>query len=145
MFLAKKIKSNIRELEGSLIRIAAQSALTGEAIDLETSKKILKDIIHDDEKPISIDAIQKIVCEFYNIKLSDIKSKRRTKDVALPRQVAMFLSKQITNASLHDIGKQFGGKDHATVIYACRQIEDKRKKDESFDRIIENLAQKIRP
>ncbi len=145
LFLAKKIKSNIRELEGSLIRIAAQAALTGEAIDLETSKKILKDIIHDDEKPISIDAIQKIVCEFYNLKLSDIKSKRRTKDVALPRQVAMFLSKQITNASLHDIGKQFGGKDHATVIYACRQIEDKRNKDESFDRIIENLAQKIRP
>ncbi|UCE79776.1 MAG: chromosomal replication initiator protein DnaA [Nitrospiraceae bacterium] len=145
LFLAKKIKSNIRELEGSLIRIAAQSALTGEAIDLETSKKILKDIIHDDEKPISIDAIQKIVCEFYNIKLSDIKSKRRTKDVALPRQVAMFLSKQITNASLNDIGKQFGGKDHATVIYACRQIEDKRKKDDSFDRTIENLVQKIRP
>ncbi len=145
LFLEKKIKSNIRELEGSLIRIAAQAALTGEAIDLETSKKILKDIIHDDEKPISIDAIQKIVCEFYNIKLSDIKSKRRTKDIAMPRQVAMFLSKQITNASLHDIGKQFGGKDHATVIYACKQIEDKRKKDESFDRIIENLAQKIRP
>jgi chromosomal replication initiator protein len=145
LFLAKKIKSNIRELEGSLIRIAAQAALTGEGIDLEKTKKILKDIIHDDEKPISIDAIQKVVCEFYSIKLSDMKSKRRTKDIALPRQLAMFLSKQITNASLNDIGKQFGGKDHATVIYACKQIEDKRKKDESFDRIIENIMQKIRP
>ncbi len=143
-FLATKIKSNIRELEGSLIRIAAQASLTGEEINLETTKKILKDIIHDDEKPVSIDNVQKIVCDFYNIKLSDIKAKRRTKDVALPRQVAMYLTKQVTNASLSDIGKHFGGKDHATVIYACKQIEERKNKDETFSRMIENLLHKIK-
>lgn len=143
-FLATKIKSNIRELEGSLIRIAAQASLTGEEINLETTKKILKDIIHDEEKPVSIDNVQKIVCDFYNIKLSDIKAKRRTKDVALPRQVAMYLTKQVTNASLSEIGKHFGGKDHATVIYACKQIEERKNKDETFGRMIENLLHKIK-
>jgi chromosomal replication initiator protein len=143
-FLAGRIKSNIRELEGSLIRIAAQSSLTGEEITLETTKKILKDIIHDDEKPITVEAVQKIVCDFYNMKLSDIKAKRRTKDIALPRQVAMYLAKQSTSSSLSDIGKHFGGKDHATVIYACKQIEERKSKDETFSRIIENLLQKIK-
>jgi chromosomal replication initiator protein len=143
LFLANKIKSNIRELEGALIRIAAQTSLTGEEITLETSKKILKDIIHDDERPITIDVIQKIVCDFYTIRISDIKAKRRTKDVALPRQVAMYLSKKVTNASLNDIGKFFGGKDHATVIYACKQVEERRNRDETFNRMIENLLQKI--
>lgn len=143
-FLASRIKSNIRELEGALIRIAAQSSLTGREINLESTKKILKDILQDDEKPVSVDMIQKVVCEFYNIKLSDIKAKRRTKDVALPRQVAMYLSKQVTNGSLSDIGKQFGGKDHATVIYACKQIEERRSKDETFDRMMENLLHKIK-
>jgi chromosomal replication initiator protein len=143
-FLASRIKSNVRELEGSLIRIAAQSSLSGEEITLESTKKILKDIIHDDEKPITVEAVQKIVCDFYNLKLVDIKAKRRTKDIALPRQVAMYLAKQTTNSSLSDIGKQFGGKDHATVIYACKQIEERRTKDETFNRIIENLLQKIK-
>jgi chromosomal replication initiator protein len=143
-YLASKIKSNIRELEGSLIRLAAQSSLTGEEINIETTKKILKDIIHDDERPITIDAIQKTVCEFYNLKLTDIKARRRTKDIALPRQVAMYISKQITDSSLNDIGKAFGGKDHATVIYACKQIEERRGRDETFNRMIENLLQKIK-
>lgn len=143
-FLAMKIKSNIRDLEGSLIRIAAQAALTGEEISLETTKKILKDIIHDDERPVTIEAVQKIVCDFYNISISEIKAKRRTKDIALPRQVAMYVSKQVTGASLNEIGKNFGGKDHATVIYACKQMEERRSKDESFNRMIENLMQKIK-
>ena len=143
-YLASKIKSNIRELEGSLIRIAAQSSLTGEQINVETTKKILKDIIHDDERPITIESIQKTVCDFYNLKLTDIKARKRTKEIALPRQVAMYISKQITDSSLNDIGKAFGGKDHATVIYACKQIEERRGKDETFNRMIENLLQKIK-
>jgi chromosomal replication initiator protein len=143
-FLASRIKSNIRELEGCLIRIAAQSSLTGEEITLETTKKILKDIIHDDERPVTVESVQKIVCEFYNMKLSDIKAKRRTKDIALPRQIAMYLAKQATHSSLSEIGKHFGGKDHATVIYACKQIEERKAKDETFNRIIENLLQKIK-
>ncbi len=143
-FLASRIKSNVRELEGCLIRIAAQSSLTGEEITLETTKKILKDIIHDDERPVTVEAVQKIVCDFYNLKLSDIKAKRRTKDIALPRQIAMYLAKQTTDSSLSEIGKHFGGKDHATVIYACRQVDERKTKDETFNRIIENLLQKIK-
>jgi len=143
-YLASKIKSNIRELEGSLIRIAAQSSLTGEEINIETTKKILKDIIHDDERPVTMDSIQKTVCDFYNLKMADIKARKRTKEIALPRQVAMYIGKQITDLSLNDIGKAFGGKDHATVIYACKQIEDRRIKDETFNRMIENLLQKIK-
>ncbi|MDA8238747.1 MAG: chromosomal replication initiator protein DnaA [Nitrospiraceae bacterium] len=143
-FLASKIRSNIRELEGCLIRIAAQASLTGEEINLETTKKVLKDIIHDDERPVTVEVVQKIVCDFYNISLADIKAKRRTKDIALPRQVAMYLSKQVTEASLSDIGKHFGGKDHATVIYACKQIEERRTKDETFNRMIDNLLMKIK-
>jgi len=143
-YLASKIKSNIRELEGSLIRIAAQSSLTGEEINIETTKKILKDIIHDDERPVTIDSIQKTVCDFYNLKMADIKARKRTKEIALPRQVAMYIGKQITDLSLNDIGKAFGGKDHATVIYACKQIEDRRGKDETFNRMIENLLLKIK-
>ncbi len=143
-FLASKIRSNIRELEGCLIRIAAQASLTGEEINLDTTKKVLKDIIHDDERPVTVEVVQKIVCDFYNISLADIKAKRRTKDIALPRQVAMYLSKQVTQASLSEIGKHFGGKDHATVIYACRQIEERRAKDETFSRMIDNLLTKIK-
>ena len=143
-FLASGIKSNIRELEGSLIRIAAQASFSGEEITLEKTKKTLKDIIHDDLRPITVDTVQKAVCEFYSLKISDIKARRRTKDITLPRQVAMYLAKQVTGSSLSDIGKAFGGKDHATVIYACKQMEERRSKDESFNRIIENLLQKIK-
>ena len=142
-FLATRIKSNIRELEGCLIRIAAQATLSGEEINLETTRKILKDIVTDIDRPVTVEMVQKIVCDFYNISLSDIKAKRRTKDISLPRQVAMYLCKQTTGSSLNDIGKHFGGKDHATVIYACRQIEERRAKDETFSRAVENLLQKI--
>jgi chromosomal replication initiator protein len=142
-YLASKVKSNIRELEGCLIRLGAQASLTGMPIDKEMAKNVLRDII-EEEKPITTDHIQRIVCEHFALKLADMKAKRRTKEVALPRQVAMYLSRQLINISLNDIGKGFGGKDHATVIYACKQIEDKRAKDETFNRMIENLLQKIK-
>jgi chromosomal replication initiator protein len=142
-YLASKVKSNIRELEGCLIRLGAQASLTGMPIDKEMAKNVLRDII-EEEKPITTDHIQRIVCEHFALKLADMKAKRRTKEVALPRQVAMYLSRQLINISLNDIGKGFGGKDHATVIYACKQIEDKRAKDEAFNRMIENLLQKMK-
>jgi chromosomal replication initiator protein len=142
-FLASKVKSNIRELEGCLIRLGAQSSLTGRRIDEEMAKEILKDLIDDEEKPITTDRIQKIVCEYFGIKVPEIKARKRTREVALPRQIAMYLSKKLTGMSLNDIGKNFGGKDHATVIYAYKQIENKREKDEAFNRMIENLLQKI--
>jgi chromosomal replication initiator protein len=144
-YLASKVKSNIRELEGCLIRLGAQASLTGRPIDIEMTKNILRELIEDDERPITADNIQKIVCEYFGIKLIDIRAKKRTKEIALPRQIAMYLTKQLTDMSLSDIGKGFGGKDHATVIYACKQIEEKRSKDEAFNRMIENLLRKIKP
>lgn len=144
-YLAAKVKSNIRELEGCLIRLGAQASLTGRPINIEMAKNILRELIEEDERPITVDHIQKIVCEYFGIKMIDIKAKKRTKEVALPRQVAMHLIKQLTDMSLSDIGKGFGGKDHATVIYACKQIEEKRAKDEAFNRMIENLLRKIKP
>lgn len=143
-FLAAKIKSNIRELEGCLIRLGAQSSLTGEPIDVAMARNILRDIISDDDRPITIEQIQKIVAEFFGLKLQEMKSKKRTKEIAMPRQVAMYLGKQLTDSSLSDIGKNFGGKDHATVIYACRQMEDRRAKDEEFNKKIENLINRIK-
>ena len=143
-YLASRVKSNIRELEGCLIRLGAQSSLTGRPINKDMAKTILQDLIEDDEKPVTTEQIQKTVAEHFALKVSDMKAKKRTKEVALPRQIAMYLSKQLTNLSLSDIGKNFGGKDHATVIYACKQIEEKRVKDEAFNRMIENLIRKIK-
>jgi chromosomal replication initiator protein len=144
-YLASKVKSNIRELEGCLIRLGAQASLTGKTIDKEMAKNILRDLIEEDEKPITVEQIQRVVCEHFDLKLADMKAKKRTKEVAFPRQVAMYITKQITDMSLSDIGKHFGGKDHATVIYACKQIEDKRLKEEVFNRVIEKLLRKIKP
>lgn len=144
-YLASKVKTNIRELEGCLIRLGAQAALTGKTIDKEMAKNILRDLIEEDEKPINVEQIQKVVCEHFDLKLADMKAKKRTKEVAFPRQVAMYICKQLTNMSLSDIGKNFGGKDHATVIYACKQIEEKRAKEEVFNRVIEKLLRKIKP
>ncbi|MBE0425185.1 MAG: chromosomal replication initiator protein DnaA [Nitrospirae bacterium] len=143
-YLASKVKSNIRELEGCLIRLGAQSSLTGMPINREMAKNILQDVLEDDEKPVTTDHIQKIVCEHFAIKLSDIKAKKRTKEIALPRQIAMYLCRQTTNLSLNDIGKNFGGKDHATVIYACKQVEEKKSKEEEFNRMVENLLRKVK-
>jgi chromosomal replication initiator protein len=143
-YLASKVKSNVRELEGCLIRLGAQASLTGKPITKDMAKNILQDLIEEDEKPVTTDSIQRIVCEHFALKVADMKAKKRTKEIALPRQVAMYLSKQLTTLSLSDIGKNFGGKDHATVIYACKQIEEKRTKDEAFNRMIETLLRKIK-
>ena len=138
------MRTNIRELEGCLIRLGAQASLTGTNISVTMAKDILHDLIEEDEKPITTDQVQKVVSDHFALKLSDMKAGKRTKEVALPRQIAMYLSKQLTSLSLSDIGKNFGGKDHATVIYACKQIEDKKTKDEVFNRLIENLIRKLK-
>jgi len=143
-FLAGKIKTNIRDLEASMIRLGAFSSLSGKPMTVEMAKDILKDMITDEEKPLGIESIQKVVCEYFGIKLQDLKAKRRTKDIALPRQIAMYLSKILTDSSLLEIGKNFGGKDHSTVIHACKQIEIRKKKDDDFNRKIEFLIRKIK-
>ncbi len=143
-WLAMKIQSNIRELEGCLIKLAAHSTLTGVPITLDMAKNVLKDFLHDDERPLTVEIIQKIVADFYGIRFQELKTRKRTKEIALPRQIAMYISREHTDLSLNDIGKNFGGKDHATVIYACRQIDKRRNSDESFNRIIESLVKKIK-
>jgi len=143
-FLASKIKSNIRDLEACMIRLGAHSSLTGQIITVEMAKNVLRDLIHDEEKALTVEYIQKIVCGYFNLKIQDIKAKKRTRDIAFPRQVAMYLSKILTESSLSEIGKNFGGKDHSTVIHACKLIEERRGKDEDFDKKIDYLIKKIR-
>jgi chromosomal replication initiator protein len=143
-FLASKIRSNIRELEACMIRLGAHSSLSGTPITIEMTKEVLKDLIREEAGVLGIDSIQKTVCEYYRLKIQDLKTKKRTKEIAFPRQIAMYLSKILTDSSLSDIGKNFGGKDHSTVIHACKQVETRRKKDEEFDRKMEYLAKKIK-
>jgi chromosomal replication initiator protein len=144
LLLATKIKSNIRDLEACMIRLGAHSSLLGRPITLEMAKEVLRDLIHDEERALSIESIQKTVCEYYGLKTQDLKAKKRTRDIAFPRQVAMYLSKILTDSSLSDIGKNFGGKDHSTVIHACKQVEVRGKKDEDFNRKLEYLIKKIK-
>ncbi|MCL4492010.1 MAG: chromosomal replication initiator protein DnaA [Nitrospirae bacterium] len=142
-FLATKVKSNIRELEGCLIKIGAHASLTGMPIDTVMAKKVLKDLIAEDDRPVTVEAIQKTVCEYFGIKLQDLKAKKRTKEIANARQIAMYVTKQQTSLSLSEIGKYFGGKDHATVIYACKQMEERRGKDENLNKSIENIVRRV--
>ncbi|MBI4683357.1 MAG: chromosomal replication initiator protein DnaA [Nitrospirae bacterium] len=143
-FLASKIKSNIRDLEACMIRLGAHSSLTGKVITVDMAKDVLNDIIYDEEKALTVEYVQKTVCEYFGLKVQDIKAKKRTRDIAFPRQVAMYLSKVLTDSSLNEIGKNFGGKDHSTVIHSFKLIEERRQKDEEFDKKIDYLIKKIR-
>ncbi len=143
LFLASHLGSNIRELEGALTRLRAYSSLTGQEINISMANEILKDLIQDRQKIISIENIQKCVANFYNLKISDLKSNKKLKVYALPRQIAMFLCRQLTKASFPEIGNKFGGKDHSTVIHACRQIEKKIQQDLEIKNIIETLKNEL--
>src|SRR5579871_991678 len=123
-FIANHAKANIRELEGSMLRVIAFASLTRQEISLEMVKEVLKDSLPNEERRISVDAIQRVVAERYNCKYSDMKSKKRTKQIAFPRQIAMFLSRELTAHSLSEIGAAFGGKDHTTIIHAYEKIEE---------------------
>lgn len=123
-FIAQRIRSNVRELEGALKRVVANASFTGRAIDVELVRESLKDLLALQDKQVSIDNIQRVVAEYYKIKVSDLHSKRRSRSVARPRQVAMSLAKELTNHSLPEIGEAFGGRDHTTVLHACRKIKE---------------------
>ena len=133
MYIAGKIKSNIRELEGSLIRLIAYASLTGQEMSLSLAQEVLKNILDHEEKAVTIEVIQKFVAEYYNLKLVDLKSRNNSKSVAMPRQIAMYLCKSLTHASLPEIGRSFGGKHHSTVIHSIRKVEELRKKDPDFN------------
>jgi len=144
MYIAGKIKSNIRELEGSLIRLIAYASLTGQEITLTLAQDVLKNILDHEEKAVTIEAIQKFVADYYNLKMVDLKSRNNSKSVAMPRQIAMYLCKSLTHASLPEIGRSFGGKHHSTVIHSIRKVEDLRKKDGNFNTLIGNFLEGFR-
>ncbi len=128
-FIAKRIRSNVRELEGSLRRVLANAQFTGQPITVEFAKESLKDLLALQDKLVTVENIQKTVAEFYKVKVSDLLSKRRTRSVARPRQVAMALAKELTSHSLPEIGEAFGGRDHTTVLHACKKVAELRGKD----------------
>jgi len=144
LFIASKIKSNIRELEGSLIRLLAYASLAGRQIDLALAKDVLKDILSDDSKHISIESIQKYVGNYYRLRVPELKSKNNAKQIAFPRQVAMYLCKNLTDSSLPEIGKRFGGKHHSTVIHAIKKIDEKRGLEPDFDKLINSFIEALK-
>ena len=144
VYIATKIKSNIRELEGALIRIVAYSSLTNIDITVDLATEALKDIISNKQnKCITIDLIQDIVANYFNLRVEDLKSQRRTRNVAYPRQIAMYLSRKLTDMSLPKIGEEFGGRDHTTVIHAYEKISEALNNDQSLEHTIDDITKKL--
>ncbi len=143
-FLAQQIDSNIRMLEGSLIRIGAFASLTKTPIDIPLAKEVLKNIIKPKDDLVSIDLIQKVVSGYFNMKISDLKVRRKYKGYVIPRQIAMYLCRKLTNASLLEIGEKFGGKDHSTVLHSIKKVEEKMAKEIPFREMVENLQGRIK-
>lgn len=144
VYIATKIKANIRELEGALIRIVAYSSLTGREITVDLASEALKDIISNKQsKNITIDTIQDVVSSYYNLRIEELKSQRRTRNVAYPRQIAMYLSRKLTDLSLPKIGEEFGGRDHTTVIHAYEKISKNLKTDEVLQNTVNDITKKL--
>lgn len=144
IYIAGKIKSNVRELEGSLIRLIAYASLTGREISLGLAQDVLKNILDHDERAVTIEIIQKFVSDYYQLKLTELKSRNNSKSIAMPRQVAMYLCKSLTGASLPEIGRSFGGKHHSTVIHSIRKIDRLRKHDSAFNTLINSFLASFR-
>jgi len=142
-FLAYKISSNVRELEGALTRVVAHSTLVGRDITLDSTQEVLRDLLRANDRRVTIDEIQKKVAEYYSVRVSDMHSPRRARTVARPRQVAMYLAKQLTPRSLPEIGRKFGGRDHTTVIHAVRKIEELMGEEKNMCEDIELLRQML--
>ncbi|MEW6989583.1 chromosomal replication initiator protein DnaA [Colwelliaceae bacterium 6441] len=142
-FIAKRLRSNVRELEGALNRVIANANFTGRAINIDFVKEALRDLLALQDKLVTIDNIQKTVAEYYKIKVADLLSKRRNRSVARPRQIAMALSKELTNHSLPEIGDAFGGKDHTTVLHACRKIKTLREESHDIKEDYSNLTRTL--
>jgi chromosomal replication initiator protein len=142
-FIAKRIRSNVRELEGALRRVVATSHFTGRPITLEFAKEALRDLLALQEKLVTVENIQKTVAEYYKIRIADLLSKRRSRSIARPRQVAMALAKELTNHSLPEIGDAFGGRDHTTVLHACRRIKELRETERRIGEDYMNLLRTL--
>jgi chromosomal replication initiator protein len=139
-FIAKRFRSNVRELEGALNRVVANSNLTGEPISLGLAQTALRDLLMLQDKQVTLQNIQKIVAEYYQIRMSDVLSKRRNRSVARPRQIAMALAKELTTHSLPEIGDAFGGRDHTTVLHACRKIQELRQQEPKIEEDYKTLS-----
>jgi chromosomal replication initiator protein len=144
LYIAGRIKSNIRELEGSLIRLLAYASLTGREVSMPLVQEVLRDVLRHEDRAVTIDMIQKFVAEYYQLKLADLKSRNNSKSVAMPRQVAMYLCKSLTNASLPEIGRSFGGKHHSTVIHSIRKVQELRRTDPVFNTTVNSLLESFR-
>jgi chromosomal replication initiator protein len=142
-FLSTTMKSNVRELEGSLVRLGAYASLTGQVITLDLAKNVLRDLIGDKKKIVAMDDIQEAVCTQFHVKMTELKSRRRSKTLVHPRQIAMYLCRELTDASYPEIGRQFGGKDHTTIIHACRQVAKAKETDTMLQTTIETLKEQI--
>jgi chromosomal replication initiator protein len=142
-FLATTMKSNIRELEGSLVRLGAYASLTGQTITLEMAKTVLRDLIGTKKKIVSMDDIQETVGARFHVKIADLKSRRRSKTLVYPRQIAMYLCRELTDSSYPEIGRQFGGKDHTTIIHACKQIIKAKDNDSVLSATLDSLKEQI--
>ena len=142
-FIAKKLRSNVRELEGALNRVIANANFTGRPISIDFVKEALRDLLALQDKLVTIDNIQRTVAEYYRIRVSDLLSKRRSRSVARPRQVAMALSKELTNHSLPEIGDAFGGRDHTTVLHACRKVKSLRDESHEVKEDYQNLIRTL--
>ena len=143
-FLANRIRTNIRRLEGALIRVASYASLTGKNLTLEVVEGLLREVLHEEGRfSISIELIQKKVAEHFDIRLADMTSKRRPENIAFPRQIAMFLARQLTESSLNTIGEAFGGRDHGTVLHACRLVKDRMEIDSNVRQVIHYLEKQL--
>lgn len=141
--LAANLKSNVREIEGALIRLGAYASLTGQQITVDMAKNILRDLLGSKRKVITAEDIQEAVASRFHVKISDLKSKRRTKTLVYPRQIAMFLCRDLTDASFPEIGRDFGGKDHTTIIHACKQMKKNQETDATLRSTLESLKEEI--
>ncbi len=143
IFLASNIDSNVRELEGSLTRLGAFASLTKATITIDLAKDVLRNTLKSAQREITVENIQKTTCEYFNIKIGDLKAKRRTQNIALPRQVAMYLCRKHTETSFPAIGDKFGGRDHSTVIHASKTVERKIKEDPNMQTTVEKLERNL--
>jgi chromosomal replication initiator protein len=143
IFMATKTKSNVRELEGGLVKLMAFSSLTGAPITMQMAQQVLKHLVHTQERRVSIDSIQKVVAEHFVLKQAQLKEKSNTRTIAYPRQIAMYIVKEMTTASLPEIGRAFGGKHHTTVLHSIHKIEKLRQSDQDFNRLIHRLIDSL--
>ena len=138
-FIANRIRSNVRELEGSLRRVMAYTQLNSDPITMDTTRTALADLLAVQDRAVSVENIQRTVAEYYKIRLAELSGKSRARSIARPRQIAMALAKDLTNKSLPEIGRSFGGKDHTTVMHACKKVAELRESDESISEDYKNL------